>query len=275
MSQSLALTFNGVTLSPISHKNQIWLTSIELAKSLGYADEKSVSRIFTRNKDEFSGNMTTLFQGGQIDHLGESKGVQNGTRIFSLRGCHLISMFAKTAIAKQFRVWVLDVLDKEVSEPKPYALRELPVSPFVTPKEKLLLRTAIENQCAKTKEAHAYYWRRLHNAYHVSRLEDLPTGKVDEMLAFLSLREPTLDEYVVVKQERLLELEQKVNALPTSKPAFQIPNDMVMISSERYCQMERSSLKLQLDDLKFVVEQSGGLVLMKSEVDKMKGVLKA
>lgn len=146
-----ALTFNGVTLSPISHKNQTWLTSIELAKSLGYADEKSVSRIFTRNKDEFSGNMTTLFQGGQIDHLGESKGIQNGTRIFSLRGCHLIAMFAKTVIAKQFRVWVLDILDKEVN-PKPYALRDQFTCPFanqtqsiapsieyITPQQKLKL----------------------------------------------------------------------------------------------------------------------------------------
>ncbi len=82
MTKKLVLIFNGITLSPISDKNQIWLTSVELAKSLGYADEKSVSRIFTRNKDEFSSDMTTLFQGGQFDHLGEFKGVQNGTRIF-------------------------------------------------------------------------------------------------------------------------------------------------------------------------------------------------
>lgn len=30
-------------------------------------------------------------------------------RIFSLRGCHLLAMLARTAIAKQFRVWVLKV----------------------------------------------------------------------------------------------------------------------------------------------------------------------
>ncbi len=126
--------------------------------------------------------------------------------------------------------------------PKRNGLVELPASPFVTPKEKLLLRTAIENQCAKTKEAHAYYWRRLHNAYHVSTLEDLPTGKVDEMLAFLGLREPTLDEYVVVKQERLLALEQKAVALPA--PVVQkvkpIPDDMVMISKKRFLFLEKN-----------------------------------
>lgn len=37
-------------------------------------------------------------------------------RIFSLRGAHLIAMFARTQIAKEFRKWVLDILDKEVSE---------------------------------------------------------------------------------------------------------------------------------------------------------------
>ena len=131
------------------------------------------------------------------------------------------------------------------NQPKRNGLVDLPpASPFVTSKEKLLLRTAIENQCAKTKEAHAYYWRRLHNAYHVSRLEDLPTGKVDEMLAFLGLREPKLDEYVVVKQERLLELEQKAVALPA--PVVQkvkpIPDDMVMISAKRFMFLEKHSI---------------------------------
>lgn len=32
-------------------------------------------------------------------------------RIFSLRGCHLLAMFARTPVAKAFRRWVLDVLD--------------------------------------------------------------------------------------------------------------------------------------------------------------------
>ena len=35
-------------------------------------------------------------------------------RVFSLRGCHLIAMFATTKVAKDFRRWVLDILDREV-----------------------------------------------------------------------------------------------------------------------------------------------------------------
>jgi prophage antirepressor-like protein len=33
------------------------------------------------------------------------------TRIFSLRGAHLLAMFARTKVAKEFRRWVLDILD--------------------------------------------------------------------------------------------------------------------------------------------------------------------
>lgn len=35
-------------------------------------------------------------------------------RVFSLRGAHLIAMFARTPVAKEFRRWVLDILDREV-----------------------------------------------------------------------------------------------------------------------------------------------------------------
>jgi prophage antirepressor-like protein len=37
-------------------------------------------------------------------------------RVFSLRGAHLVSMFANTSVAKLFRKWVLDILDREVEK---------------------------------------------------------------------------------------------------------------------------------------------------------------
>ena len=42
---SHALIFNGVTLSPIAHRNSLWIRSAELARALGYAREELVSRI--------------------------------------------------------------------------------------------------------------------------------------------------------------------------------------------------------------------------------------
>lgn len=38
------------------------------------------------------------------------------TRVFSLRGAHLIAMFSRTPVAKEFRRWVLDILDREVAK---------------------------------------------------------------------------------------------------------------------------------------------------------------
>ncbi len=107
---ALALNFNNTPITTVSHNNQIWLTSVELAKSLGYSKSDSISRIFDRNKDEFSEAMSTVLTSPQIDGLGESSGLQREQRIFSLRGCHLLAMFSRTAIAKEFRKWVLDIL---------------------------------------------------------------------------------------------------------------------------------------------------------------------
>lgn len=109
-----ALSFNGVTLTPVHHNSQIYLTSVELAKALGYASLKSVNNLYNANADEFSADMTTVIDSMTVRKTGT---VNLSVRIFSLRGCHLIAMFARTPVAKDFRKWVLDILDKEVGEP--------------------------------------------------------------------------------------------------------------------------------------------------------------
>ncbi|MFN2858042.1 P22AR C-terminal domain-containing protein, partial [Escherichia coli] len=51
--------------------------------------------------------------------LSTSKSTRNlkkKVRVFSLRGAHLIAMFARTPVAKEFRRWVLDILDREVQQ---------------------------------------------------------------------------------------------------------------------------------------------------------------
>lgn len=117
-SQAVAtLSFNGNNLNPVEREGQIWMTSADLTKALGYADEKSVNRIFNRNKDEFTSNMTQTIEGVNLTSSLKTKGLTVKTRIFSLRGCHMIAMFARTKVAKDFRKWVLDILDREVSTP--------------------------------------------------------------------------------------------------------------------------------------------------------------
>lgn len=43
-----------------SNDQQIWITSSDLARALGYAREDSVSRIYDRKSDEFTSGMTKV-----------------------------------------------------------------------------------------------------------------------------------------------------------------------------------------------------------------------
>lgn len=104
------LAFHNTQFNVVNHNNQIWLTAVEIAKALCYKSDDAVTKIYNRNIDEFSTGMS------ETVNLGVSGNYQKTVRIFSLRGAHLIAMFARTPVAKEFRRWVLDVLDKEVGE---------------------------------------------------------------------------------------------------------------------------------------------------------------
>ena len=112
---SLPLSFNNVDLTTIDNNDgQIWFASADLARALGYSRSDKVSRIYNRRQDEFTDTMTTVTKVGV-------KGFGNGdsdkeVRLFSLRGCHLIAMFARTEFAAEFRVWVLNLLDSHIAK---------------------------------------------------------------------------------------------------------------------------------------------------------------
>jgi prophage antirepressor-like protein len=153
---SLALSFNDVNFSPVQHDNQIWLSSGELAQALGYKQENAVSKIFNRNSDEFTEKMTQIIDNPQLPNL--------GMRIFSLRGCHLIAMLARTAIAKQFRKWVLDILDKEVGKPIVKTHKS----------EREPLTNAVNLLVAKTK--HLNYsdaYKLVHQRFNVQHIDEI------------------------------------------------------------------------------------------------------
>ncbi len=281
---TLALTFNGVTLSPISHKNQTWLSAAELSKALGYAKSDAVSQVYDRNSDEFNDSMTTVLRDTQIEGLGKNSGLQKERRIFSLRGCHLVAMFAKTAIAKRFRVWVLDILDKEVNQ-KPYALRDLPAK-TLTPAMLLHItkqvKWLVKNQIGTS---YGVLGGEILEKFNVNKRENIPLEKYREVCAFLGcepdakalqgeLVEPVVQAYQPPKGMRLIS-ESEFEALGKSVKVTQIPADSVIISAEKYMDLERYSLKNQFDDFVKMVEQKGGKVLMPSEVKTVKGIFKA
>jgi prophage antirepressor-like protein len=99
------LAFQNTTLTLIPIDGEVWVTATDLAKALGYEQPNQVTRIYNRNKEEFTSSMS------QKVKLTLSGNYQKAVRLFSLRGAHLVAMFARTPVAKAFRRWVLDILD--------------------------------------------------------------------------------------------------------------------------------------------------------------------
>lgn len=108
------LSFQNIVFNSYQHQGQLWLTSNELGLALEYADDKAIQRIYARHSDEFTPGMTTVVKlttNGINNSLREIE-----VRIYSIRGAHLIAMFARTPIAKEFRRWALDILDRETDQ---------------------------------------------------------------------------------------------------------------------------------------------------------------
>nr|WP_256860685.1 Bro-N domain-containing protein [Salmonella enterica] len=106
--------FKGVQLSPVTNLEGVWFTSADLAKALEYSNSRAVTMIYNKYADEFSCGMS------QVLDLSTSGNYRKKVRVFSLRGAHLIAMFARTDVAKEFRRWVLDILDREVAQGRIY-----------------------------------------------------------------------------------------------------------------------------------------------------------
>lgn len=160
---SLALSFNDVNFSPVQQDGQIWLTANELAKALDYKSAKSVTNLFNANKDEFSPSMSLVIE-SVTNGINNSKRKLN-IRVFSLRGCHLIAMFARTAVAKQFRKWVLDILDKEVGAPVAKTHKS----------ERTALHDAHTLLVTKTKHLNSSEaWRMINQRFGTNSIEEIP-----------------------------------------------------------------------------------------------------
>lgn len=92
------LVFKSYTLEAIYHEGKLWFTAATLASALGYSRGDKITQIYNRNSDEFTPCMAlnlNLRVSGKINGLQHKR-----VRVFSLRGAHLIAMFASTPVAK-------------------------------------------------------------------------------------------------------------------------------------------------------------------------------
>ena len=103
------LVFDGRKLRVIQRNGQAWLTAADIAAALGYSRSDKVSRIYQLHSDEFRPSMTDLIE----TPVSGFSGITAEVRIFSLRGAHLIGMFARTKKGSEFRSWVLDQLEAQ------------------------------------------------------------------------------------------------------------------------------------------------------------------
>ena len=109
---SAPLVFQSTTFEVVDRNGQQWLRVSQIGRALGYADDKAIQRLYARNASEFTDGMTGVVK------LTTPSGEQE-VRIFSLRGAHLLGMFARTKAAADFRRWVLDILDRETAPAAP------------------------------------------------------------------------------------------------------------------------------------------------------------
>ena len=203
----MALTFNDVTLSPISHQNNLWIRAVELAHALGYAQENSVSRIYRSNSDEFTPDMTQVIE--IFD--GADSALSTKARIFSLRGCHLVAMFARTPVAKAFRRWVLDVLDKLDAEQ--HAARNItqdivdfPGTLSITPsttEDRKPLRALVGSWAQVSGLPFAACWNQLKAAFQLANIKELPQEWIPDALAWVQAKIDALPKALPPQPERL------------------------------------------------------------------------
>jgi prophage antirepressor-like protein len=104
------LQFHNIPVSVIEHHGKPWLTAEQVGLCLGYAKDNArhgILKLYRKHADEF-----TEADKGVVE-MATPGGKQNAT-IFSDSGCVLLSMFANTPRAKEFRAWAKQVLTRRL-----------------------------------------------------------------------------------------------------------------------------------------------------------------
>ena len=202
------LTFNNVALSPITYQNSLWIRAVELARALGYSDGSIVSRLYRKHADEFAPEMTQLIEISAEDRSG-LLGSAGRCRIFSLRGCHLVAMFARTPVAKAFRRWVLDVLDKLDAEQHAAltsCTEDFPGSLSITPSsvaDRKPLRALVGSWAKLSNAPFDACWNQLKAAFNLANIKELPQEWIPDALAWVQAKIDALPKALPPQPERL------------------------------------------------------------------------
>lgn len=200
---SQALCFNEITFSPVNRHNSPWIRAVELSKALGFKREDQAAKIYRAHADEFTSDTAQVVE--ISDNADSAFPVKS--LLFSLRGCHLLAMFARTPVAKQFRRWVLDVIEQygdQVPVPPVENPGKLPsLSPSHRSELKGIVDAKLSTYPASVQgKARSEIWTRFNRHFRIAEYAQLPAERMAEA------------------REYLIELEVKaLKALPTAPSA--------------------------------------------------------
>ena len=250
MSQSLC--FNDFIFSPIPRDNQPWFRSSEIATALGYAREDTLSRLYYRNADEFTSEMTQMVE----ISVDRQFGVEGRARIFSLRGCHLLAMFARTPVAKAFRKWVLDVIEQygdRVPVAEPVTLNDELINASERAELKLIVDAKLSTYPAAVQgKACAEIWAKFNRHFRIAEYKQLPARLM-----------PDAREFLLSVRVRA------INAIPTAESA--IPAPALPTASSLYRDRVKELERLEQEWIEFAGEIRSRLHQFVKELLRVKG----
>lgn len=199
-----SLCFNDFTFSPVTHDNEPWIRAIQIGSALKYGNpDAAMRKLYQAHADEFTPAMTAV-----VTLLTE--GGPQETRIFSLRGCHLLAMFARTPVAKAFRRWVLDVIEQygdRVPVAEPVTLNDELISASERAELKLIVDAKLSTYPAAVQgKARAEIWAKFNRHFRIAEYKQLPTRLM-----------PDAREFLLSVRVRA------INAIPTAESAIPYP----------------------------------------------------
>lgn len=144
MNASTTLVFQSTQFDIIDRNGAAWLRVHQIGEALGYKQaDRALTNLFNSNAEEFTDSMTTLVE---LD----------------------------TAVAKEFRRWVLDILDKETAPT------------FITPDQQNTLQQMVAFKAGNEGGLRAYCWSRFNNHFHLGSYKQLPAAHFDEAVQYLA-----------------------------------------------------------------------------------------
>ena len=201
------LAFHNTQFKVVDRNGQPWLRLFQIGSALGYSKPDLVGRIYQKHADEFTDGMTAIVKLPDLILQNGGAGQMREIRIFSLRGAHLLAMLSRTKLAKEFRRWVLDILDREVG----IGYERSPL----TPAQQRTLQEAVSARTAglTDQQKHLAFpriWGGVKTTFRVPSYKELDSRQFDDALSYIN-HYPLEGELLLKETAALPETRAKLN----------------------------------------------------------------